>query len=498
MNIFVRANDAKAGIWKGILDKVDREVGIERGVIIDRSRGGATNYGKKYTVISYNEFAKYPNFNKFFNMEELLPLSRDVLEKAAEYEGMMMEMCIRYCEFPVINLAEAKEQMLAYLRFWNHIIKKYKIDYMFFSLIPHAAVDFPVYVLGKIYNISMTLLYPTAVGDYAFYGGDINDLGKNAAADYELILSNKLELTLNEDFSKYIDKQINSNEVKEKRHMKDLIEEADRLNAKRFIMLKNVKCRIGYKLKEIKAAKTSENKRREKYSCLELKYDIKLLIKSYFYVMVAIHTRKITPARCIKKIDYQNEKYICILLHSTPEASLLPNCGVFREQLEAIRIVALAARRCNIKVFVKEHGVQYVRSGSFYDAIYNMPNTYFVDREIPTRELMNHSTAVVTMAGSCIWECMARKIPVIVAKEGPWSNVDYVNVIYDMKSVAKFLNNIINNKIELTDFKRDAFFMAVQRNSVKLPIYFVSEDRSINKYIIDKVADFMVGQCKLL
>lgn len=171
------------------------------------------------------------------------------------------------------------------------------------------------------------------------------------------------------------------------------------------------------------------------------------------------------------KINLHTEKYFVFFLHYQPEATSMPNAGIYANQLFVIRELSLAMPD-GYKLLVREHpfsfenGFSYrYRTKSFYDAINAMKNVKLISLHHDPYELIDSSSGVVTLTGTVGLQAICRGKAVITYGHAAYSSVSGVfknSSTLNLRNVLKDLasgyiveeRNVINS---LTDLERIGF-----------------------------------------
>lgn len=147
--------------------------------------------------------------------------------------------------------------------------------------------------------------------------------------------------------------------------------------------------------------------------------------------------------------------YIFLALHMEPEASIQVNTK-FSDQLTIVRQVSNALPEGWL-LYVKEHphqfslnaadrsyylpGVHKFRSKRFYDEIIKLGNVRLVDVDIPSKELISNSRAVVTLSGTASTEAVVNKKPTIMFSQNT-STLALVEGVYEISNSDQLLEAI--------------------------------------------------------
>jgi len=129
------------------------------------------------------------------------------------------------------------------------------------------------------------------------------------------------------------------------------------------------------------------------------------------------------------KADY-NKNYVVYFLHFEPEAAVTHNATVMDSQLIIIKMIANSLPE-DWKLYVKEHPysrnsnnkkgmahftefIPKYQSKWFFDMIRNTENVDFINVNESATELLKHSRACATIAGTITKECIIEKKPCLL------------------------------------------------------------------------------------
>ena len=107
LNIFFEAVDSINGYQRHLLSEIDEAVHFERCVCTVKGAGEDEGYGEKYTPIDY-DICEHNRYDEICDLNELIPLDRDILEKMQPYESIALKMLVRNTERDVYTYDESK------------------------------------------------------------------------------------------------------------------------------------------------------------------------------------------------------------------------------------------------------------------------------------------------------------------------------------------------------------------------------------------------------
>ncbi|MEZ3423103.1 MAG: hypothetical protein K1W39_05265 [Lachnospiraceae bacterium] len=465
MNILCRGNGSRNGYQSAVLRKIEEAGIFDKCVIINEDIDGKDRYlGQKYKYIDIG--LGYKNsYCDSYDINKLLPLSKDIICRMQPYETSAMRMTMRLTGFPVSTYNEAMDEYLLHLRFWNHIIEEEKIDLVYFSVIPHFIFEYVIYGLAKSKGLRVVVSDAIHIKSYNFLIGDsIESMGYKVKDYYDELLKNETEtVILRKDFEDFYQSVINESvgiltldEMNEKKYL------TDKDISLRYISEPVIESQMKCYLQRLKGDKSLNENKRYSIDKLDFKAYIDRVNKSKNMCRILVKKEEYETYTQIP--DY-NEKYIYYALQLTPEATTLPMAGIFENQLLSLQILSYVAAKNNILIYVKEHYVQYGREKKFYELINNLPNVKLISVNIPSMVLIKNSIAVSTQTGSCILEGMIKEKPSITFSKGYWSygpGVYYVDNAIECERVVKL---IINKEYKITQKKVRKFLKAYQMAS---------------------------------
>ncbi len=192
-----------------------------------------------------------------------------------------------------------------------------------------------------------------------------------------------------------------------------------------------------------------------------LKYPKYLFKKKNFFDYMRYKDKDANPLRSFKsylkynihKLYYQKsnekDKFYLFPLHFQPEATTLVNAQNYEKQLNAIDLLAKKIP-IGTKLYVKEHYADLGhRELDFYSKLKIYPNVRLIDPWENSRELIEKSIAVITLAGTVGWEAILLKKPVFLLGNMFYSNFKYTNKINNIDELPNRLKN--HSLLELDD-----------------------------------------------
>ncbi len=255
-----------------------------------------------------------------------------------------------------------------------YILSK-KVDYIFFTNIPHNGVDLIVYYIAKELNIKTILFYNNPLfADRFFYIYDIEDFGIYNDIPKS---SEKLEfIKLERNFKK--DSVVKKGLKVEKRRQQCIIEFFSSI----FKMCLNKRVHTSFSY----------------------------LIESYF--KCKIFKRHLNSA--VTSVDF-NKKFVYFALHLQPELHTSTLGGVYNDQILAIEKLSEILPN-DFFIYVKEHPQQlfFQRDEYFFKRLKKLKNVKYLSSSVSTYELMLKAKFVSTITGTVAWEAVTGGKPSLI------------------------------------------------------------------------------------
>lgn len=466
MNILIRGVDSWLGYQTKILNKVWEKVPCDKCVIISRCNDGHDKYPKsKYIDIP---FAKANQWHEDKNVDSC-SVPEWVLSGMQKYESRIYETMIRQYMLPVLTFEECKRNYFGEVYYWYHIIIENKIDYMIFHNAPHFTHDYVIYCLGTVLKIPTLLFMPSFFQGRLEWGTDYDCLGYSVGERYQLLLEKNDEVQLPPDLENTYHKYRNGFQK----------EEFQNVNKNFRKMYEKTKHKIVYLNKDniLSRRKSIRNKilfskglREKRKYIKEYLQDIESTKRCKRYLNNTVDVFTYKKYKCMSK-KIVSEQYIYFGLQCNPESSLMPKLPVFYEQKHMIGILARAAQKCGIKLYIKEHWNQSMREKSLYEFINQFENVYLFGPNASNIELLRNSLAVSTGSGSCIMEGMFNDIPALVFGDGYWSGAPGIYRIHDEEGCIKAIKDIQGKKYDITDKKIRYYLQAIAEETVPMNLY---------------------------
>lgn len=422
INLFFQGYDSVNGYQASLLRDIDAHIHFRRCVLTSRDNDGRDHYDPaKYEKIDYDMCAN-ARYEYKMDMNRLRPLSRELLTAMEPYEPAAVKMLCRITDFDIFTYDEAKRFYLHHLRFWNDVFERNQINYVFLTGIPHHTHDYVIYGLTKVKKIPMCILAPTHLPHWCFVGNDLYSLYERLDEAYARQEESGGEVVLPPDVEAYYQALLRENKRQKMQVMLGSGSKKEHARKeKRQIMgyvmpdqilkrqLSRIRHGLADSLRRKSAAPWKESlawMRRDAYCIHKVRHKLKHCdtIREYEKMAVA-------P-------EWKGQRYVLFLLHLQPEATTLPQAGVFAEQELCVQLLAPVLKDYGIRLYVKEHFVQPYHMKTFYRDLRKTDNVTLISSDVDSVDLLAHCVAAATPAGTVSIEAIANGKPVFVFGHG--------------------------------------------------------------------------------
>lgn len=499
IRLFFEGYDSVDHYQEKMLKEIDAQIHFERCVLTSRDNDRSDCYDpEKYEKIDYDMCAN-ARYEYQIDMNRLLPLSRELLTEMEAFEPTAVKMLCRITEFDLFTYDEAKRFYLHHLRFWNDVFERNQINYVFLTGIPHHTHDYIIYALAKIKNIPMCILAPTHLPHWCFVGNDLYTISERLDAAYRLREKSQEEVTLPEDVEKYYQALLRENK---REKMKVMLGAANRKEHAR----KEKRQIMSYVIRDkILKRQLSRIKHGLAGSIRAGNFDvwresILWMKKDAYYIKRVRHKLK----NCALLDDYEklavlpdleHEKYVLFLLHQQPEATTLPQAGVFVEQELCISLLARVLKEYGIRLYVKEHFVQPYRMKKFYEDLDKMDNVVLVSSDAESVDLLEHCMAAATPAGTVTLEAIANGKPVFVFGHGGFEHGPGIYQVGNEAECHQAIKEIQKGRPILTQDVRN-YFKAFTESGVCIYSPIEGADEKLVEQSRKQIAELVVREIR--
>lgn len=461
INLFFEGVDSWNGFQSRMIREINEQMPLHRVVLTDKQHDGMDHFDENLVHLINYDVCEHNRYDEIVDFNDLIPLSREILEAMRPYEATALQMLVRNFERDVYTFDEAKQLYLKHLRFWNHIFVTEQINMVCFNNIPHHCHDYVIYSLAKIYHTGMAVCADTSIPPRLATGKDLEHLWQ---APYEryLELKDSDDVELPEDLEHYYQALLYSNENLDKSAVHRGMSREHHIQVRRatFEEYFNREHRFKRRKHLIKLALTEDFKK-----------NMEKLQEEH-----AICKRAAMKLHTMRGIDYYNsltsepvpgERYLIYFLHLQPEATTLPQGGVFVEQELMIQILAKAAERFGIKVYVKEHFVQPCRNKSFYDGLAKLRNVRLIHSDRDSKELAKNCVATASCNGTILLESIFNGKPTFIFGEVCFEKAPGVFRIGSAEECEAVLEQIESESFSIDQSQVRAYLKAFGENSIR-------------------------------
>lgn len=413
------------------------------------------------------------NYVVMCDMNKLPALSKELLEQMLPYESMILKLGQRQSNFPTIEYEDEKRNYHKHLRFWNHVFDKYRINAVYFDSFPHVQYTYVIYCLALLRKIPMFICSATSIPEIRVYGNNLESIGENIndyyqnKAKYLPEESVRLSGSVAGFYDKYRGPADRINHQRKREHFAEhALKRTQKIYFGSYIGISGIFRPEKAKLR-LAASAIIKHHRWSWYR--DQREHLKQVRKDSYMIRYYLRYQAMSLKdydRIAQEPDY-GKKYIYFGLQLTPEESTIPRAGVFAEQYTSVQLLARAAEKNNVMVYVKEHFVQPFRDREIYRMLARIPNVCLIKSSVSSFDLMEHSIAVATQTGTCILEGALRGKPALVTGRGyNWKGLPTLFEIVDEDQGAEVIHNILKGfYVSLDAVKR--YFYAIQECSIR-------------------------------
>jgi hypothetical protein len=426
-------------------------------------------------VISWEDFATPEQFNKALDPDFSF-LTPNVLSELSHYEKMFLMSTDRLSFFPISQIDRCRLFYKMTGHFYK-ILEEEKIDVVVFFAIPHGLADIALFGLAKILRLKVVYVDEVTVSpELSIIETDIKTGRSYCKQELELGYNvNKSDF----DAAKQLINNFRNasefawNAPKYKNRIKTFLEKIGSLLLRKpfgkyvnssFFLNSGRRLRISYILPLIR-------------------YYIHTLRATNFYDKHAVNV-------C------EESNFLALFLHMQPEASTMPQSGIYADQLLVLDLI-LEALPKGMSVYVKEHPLTFYdqfsqdrheRSVEFYKYMLRDPRVHFVKKTFSGQELMRKAKYVASSNGSISWETMRGGNPCIIfgwAWFAPCQSCYVVDSVESLKDAfdvsAKKSSSVVAEDVNefLDDFVKRVIFATPNRTFLEFVGSNFAYDRSV-------------------
>ena len=430
--------------------------GVDKYFFQDKFEIFHTKYKKISCIISFNLLNEKYEISKVDRIDLACLYNKNLINNAyhinystildSNFLNLMNECQIQFfstldrcCALP-LSISAQREYFYELVYFFKSFLENRKdIKNIFFSTTPHFPVDIILFYIAKYFSLNIIILSRTDFNNQFFFR---NDWKTTHYFNKNIFYNNKkFNINLQEDSS--------------------FVKHGSNLNKLSISSIKSNKLNNNILKKYFYLIKHSYfvfNNKKE-FSSILLNNDINL------FIIIKLHFKRFKENFNLYKI-YNNlsiepimsSEYLFFPLHFQPERSTDPEGMFFSNQLIALQLLRSALPN-NIKIYVKEHPRQFdpiipdlrklhIRSENFYNQILKLPNTFLVNIETDSKDLINSSKIIATITGSAGWEGILRGKPVFIFGRPWYASCNSCFIINDKNDIINSLNKIKNENFE--------------------------------------------------
>lgn len=362
------------------------------------------------------------------------PPSESLLKQLYETESIVLTMMNK--KYSRLSIGERKHFYYDLLKYWNGVIRKLNPDTIIFSTSPHTVYDFVIYSLAQLLKIKTVMFSFTWVSDRIMI---VNDYVQGNIDLQKAFLNNKINFLLS-DLS--VDVQEYYHKFSEQ--FTDTIPQYVKRQINTYRGLNKIFINLGIIYESI--------------------VDLSIFKKGYLYLVKKVGANLKREYTILQTQPDFSGKFVYVPLAFQPESSTSPNGGIFVDQILMIEILS-ASLPADWLVYVKEHPVQWARTGlgyndsrykGYYKKIAQLKNVRIIPIETQPRFLIKNAQAVVIVTGTTGWESAMKFKPVLVFGF-PWYQhcpaVFKVNNVISCKdAITKIVNGFSVSKQQMINY----------------------------------------------
>lgn len=341
-------------------------------------------------------------------LKNAIPKIRVDMEGFSEYFDIYYRMYERIDPFSVHNYDIRKSRFELEIFNWISILTQNEIDLVISPSIPHRLFDFTLYLVCNYLKVNFLTFQMTPFGSYVLPIETINQIDCAHINNDEFIFK-VIENKLNKNLGLYNDAEPEyMKKHKQNRKLKSMAMTSFKK------LTRNLNKENVYKFKRPNSYHVPLWGENRELSWIEfLIYNVskfkKLNKLKAFYKSISV-----------KAQDLKQNAYVLVALHYQPEETSCPSGFKYADQIRLIKKLRYLLGD-DVYLYVKEHGAQFdlhqegniSRSKTYYNDILALENTFLIDTEDDTFDLIDNSMFVVTLTGTIGWEAAIRKKPVM-------------------------------------------------------------------------------------
>jgi hypothetical protein len=181
----------------------------------------------------------------------------------------------------------------------------------------------------------------------------------------------------------------------------------------------------------------------------------KVTFKLLLYTLRKRLREKFLDKNLSKKIDI-SRPFIYFPLQMEMERVLLIGAPFHTNQLEIIKNI-IKSMPIGYKLVVKEHPSQMLRGWrkiSDYKEIMNLPNVKLLHWSVPSKDIIEKCSLVISIKSSSSIEAALRQKPSIIFSNVGFNLPNSIHKILDIIELPKLIKKLLNSEVDLTDLNR--------------------------------------------
>ena len=429
MNILYRANDSRNNYQVNFLEDLRKKGGFQHCTVVVVNDEHDTYPEEFYHVLYSAEgyFCKYSQ-----DIYELPAISYDMWEALLPFKDNMLNMTQRAAHNHVLNYFEMDDQYMKHIRYWNWILDSDEIGMAYFTVAPHTCWEYAIYALCKVKGIPTLIVDELWQMKLAPVFTSLEHNGINVRKCFDSHETIELDANLQAWYDKTRSAGTSYNPARIKANIK-----ANRVFEKKNFMgsfSEDAKAVVIQWLRYIVRGRTTGDDLEWTYRFRKQRIEARRKYKKdkpkeYYDKKFAEH-------------PVEGEDYILHLLQQMPEATLLPKSGVASNQLIPIELLADAAAKRGVKLYVKEHYVQLPRDHTFYTELLKIPNVRLIKLSDPTGPIQDKALAIASQNGTCLAEGLVKGIPILCTAPSVMAQAPNAFYVRDEQSVLDAIDTI--------------------------------------------------------
>ena len=367
-------------------------------------------------------------------------LNKRVILEYAELEREFYVMLNRHDLDGSFTYEERKRLYYTQLNYWLNLILESGIELVLFAETPHAISHFVLYTVCRKLGVQTVMLSLTTIPGTLY-----------AKREFADVPSVRVEFKDGEKLSVLMKQNVDTVRNSEDKPWYMLKQRRMFIKAGYTIRIQALAMLFPLLLEKIglKRRKTFKNFYKHKGAPFEKA----MLTRSEFALKrVTLRRRQARLRRAYRKRSQEPDlslRYLYFPLHFQPERSSCPEGSVFADQQLLIQLIADRLPP-DTWLYVKEHPSQFMmtrgalgRPPLFYEDISSHSRVVLVDDSFSSRQLIDHSLAVVTLTGTAGLEALLRGTPALIFGYAWYRHFPGVYALADETGLDRALAEII-------------------------------------------------------